>query len=241
MRIFARLGNWISTTSYRNAVLLIIYLFLYRKSYDAQLLLSCPETKETVNYVQTCPHTTHELEAAVKLKNCSSFVQNCTTPDAFVYHCLPNHYLDKLVEVCAITVYIINGYCAEYNEKGGVIQENFDVDCKQFSKPCPRSYLSVNSYKYVNCYNISTEKFEQSTNTGVTELPLHNKSTTPSSTVGSGHHTYIIFGICFGVYLCILLSISLMIAIRRWLSRRRLNTDLSEDQIGMNQPMADMS
>ncbi|XP_061195625.1 uncharacterized protein LOC133203844 isoform X2 [Saccostrea echinata] len=134
-----------------------------------------------------------ELEQASRLKNCSSFSQNCTTSDLFIYHCLPNHYLNKFVEVCGVAVDIIYGHCAEYNEGGGVIQENYQTDCTKFSKPCPiESYSSVDTYKYVDCFNITPTKIPDTTENNerkehgsknITESPTSNDSSPDSEHV----------------------------------------------------------
>ncbi|XP_061195626.1 uncharacterized protein LOC133203844 isoform X3 [Saccostrea echinata] len=171
-----------------------------------------------------------ELEQASRLKNCSSFSQNCTTSDLFIYHCLPNHYLNKFVEVCGVAVDIIYGHCAEYNEGGGVIQENYQTDCTKFSKPCPiESYSSVDTYKYVDCFNITPTKIPDTTENNerkehgsknITESPTSNDSSPDSE-----HVLRRALAIAFGVILP-LLSLTVII-LRYVLVNRKMNKDRS--------------
>ncbi|XP_062589163.1 uncharacterized protein LOC134250842 isoform X1 [Saccostrea cucullata] len=155
--------------------LLLVLLF---QVVSTQLILSCPETKDTVKYVSSCPLNMADVDQASRAKNCSSFPQNCTSLDLFKYHCLPNHYLDKFVEVCGVAVDIIYGHCAEYNEGGGVIQENYQTDCTKFSKPCPiESYSSVDTYKYADCFNITTKEIPSTTEKNGRDEPAPQNNT----------------------------------------------------------------
>lgn len=38
------------------------------------------------------------------------------------------------------------GYCAEYDAAGGLVQDNYDLDCQQRHPPCPALYNSAEAY-----------------------------------------------------------------------------------------------
>lgn len=40
-------------------------------------------------------------------KQCRWIFQNCTKQDRFVYHCLPDRYLEHFIEVCAPSKWIV--------------------------------------------------------------------------------------------------------------------------------------
>lgn len=61
----------------------------------------CTQSIPTVAVVDACPHSKEEWEKAEEKKQCYQITQNCTPPEKFTYHCLPNKSLDHLVEVCA--------------------------------------------------------------------------------------------------------------------------------------------
>ncbi|XP_061169228.1 uncharacterized protein LOC133178540 isoform X3 [Saccostrea echinata] len=45
-------------------------------------------------------------------------------------------------------IYTVCGHCAEYNARGGKIQEFYIPNCKS----CTRDYMSTEAYKYQECY-----------------------------------------------------------------------------------------
>ncbi|XP_061195649.1 uncharacterized protein LOC133203866 isoform X2 [Saccostrea echinata] len=208
---------------WQKGILFFIFLFLLLQVVNPQPILSCPETKDTVNYVRSCPLSLSELEQARRLKNCSSFPQNCTSSRLFLYHCLPNHYLNSFVEVCSVAVDIIYGHCAEYNEGGGVIQENYQTDCTKFPKPCPiESYSSVDTYKYADCFNITPKEIPHTTDISrgeepvpknITEFPTNNDS-------NSNFELQRDLAITFGVVLP-LLSLILIMLTYVWIDRKK--------------------
>lgn len=60
--------------------------------------------------VDSCPVNKTTLEKRIEEKKCKKFayLQNCTEPSNFLYHCVINEYGNATVEVCA-PLYIING------------------------------------------------------------------------------------------------------------------------------------
>lgn len=51
------------------------------------------------------------MENRAKHKDCESlaFIQNCTDPKKFKYHCLINEFENAFIEVCAGSYYILLG------------------------------------------------------------------------------------------------------------------------------------
>lgn len=54
-----------------------------------------------------CPEDPEAWEKAKKEKQCQLVIHNCTKEGELQYHCLPNKELDMLVEVCAISRFIV--------------------------------------------------------------------------------------------------------------------------------------
>lgn len=67
----------------------------------------CPESKTTVNYVNSCPQSAEKRTEAAKQLNCHSISTNCTN---FVYHCVMDHYRTGMIEVCAPKKLILGIY-----------------------------------------------------------------------------------------------------------------------------------
>lgn len=67
----------------------------------------CPQSIPTITFVHSCPKNITEIIKAKERKQCYLISQNCTTPDKFEYHCLPNKYINKFVEVCASKTVIV--------------------------------------------------------------------------------------------------------------------------------------
>ncbi|XP_062586688.1 uncharacterized protein LOC134248293 isoform X2 [Saccostrea cucullata] len=85
------------------------------------------------------------MEAANR-KNCSAIKSTCL--GRLEYHCVINPWGNLTVEVCAPATQILAGFCAEYNEGGGKIQDYYEKTCST----CKRKYLSTDAYKYPECY-----------------------------------------------------------------------------------------
>lgn len=54
---------------------------------------------ETIQFVTGCPNNDIEWKEQVAMKNCSAYANMCN--GTYVYHCLIDTYMNKLVEVCA--------------------------------------------------------------------------------------------------------------------------------------------
>lgn len=61
----------------------------------------CPQSIPTETVVEACPADSTDWIKAKEKKQCHLVIQNCTEEERFQYHCLPNKFLDMLVEVCA--------------------------------------------------------------------------------------------------------------------------------------------
>ncbi|XP_062569003.1 uncharacterized protein LOC134231092 [Saccostrea cucullata] len=117
----------------------------------------CAISEETKTIVNSCPSNKRELEKSEGKMNCWKYRENNTCskdiPDNMFYHCLINEFGNKTIEVCAPRIRIL-GFCAEFNEEAGVIQENLFLGCTTFkSNPCKKNYYSNEAFMYEDCYN----------------------------------------------------------------------------------------
>ncbi|XP_048779306.2 uncharacterized protein LOC125682745 [Ostrea edulis] len=136
------------------ASLFLPALFLIHLNAEYSLAFqNCPTSILTVSYT-TCPRTEEAWRAAAEKKNCSSIPQTCTSLENFKYHCVTNAFRNESIEVCAPGIFLL-GFCAEYNFQGERIQDNYDADCKQFTKPCPSRFESWKSYQFPDCTTIN--------------------------------------------------------------------------------------
>ncbi|XP_056016932.1 uncharacterized protein LOC130053600 [Ostrea edulis] len=143
---------------------------------------SCPASLDTKVYVSSCPTNKMDWDDAARKKNCSAVQQDCTAPANFQYHCLANSFQTKLIEICGIPIDITFPVCAEYNEGGNLVQENHFTDCSGYNPPCPSRYPSTESYKYVECFNVTQQK---TTVTVLTSMPKEVTTTTAYLTTNS--------------------------------------------------------
>lgn len=129
-------------------VLLLVQLCTSQNRY-------CQEAVDSVTTVESCPTTKAEWDAAARRKNCSNIAstQTCSDVDQFVYHCVINGYRNVTVEVCAPSR-IIFGHCVEFNDGGGVIQDQRFAKCNDTFPKCESIYSSVDAYKYPDCYKL---------------------------------------------------------------------------------------
>ncbi|XP_078326915.1 uncharacterized protein LOC144617531 [Crassostrea virginica] len=113
----------------------------------------CSWSRKTVMPVDSCPMNKTTLEKRIREKGCEKYAsrQNCTEPSKFLYHCAINEYGNATVEVCA-PLYIINGFCAEYNIVGARIQPHYKLRCSDVSPPCAARYNSTDAYLYEGCF-----------------------------------------------------------------------------------------
>lgn len=119
----------------------------------------CQEAVNDVKFVTSCPKSKEEWDIAALKKNCSKLAavaktKNCTIKDKQPeFHCVFNSLRNKLLEVCA-DKRIIFGYCTEFNEVGGLIQNHYPVPCEKVYPKCNNSYYSSDAYKYPGCYEL---------------------------------------------------------------------------------------
>lgn len=77
------------------------------------------------------------------------FISNTNNTDAFLRRFLNNHTkTDSLIGFRNIyNSFWMLGYCAEYDSAGGLVQDNYDLDCQQRHPPCPALYNSAKAYQ----------------------------------------------------------------------------------------------
>ncbi|XP_062602591.1 uncharacterized protein LOC134264307 [Saccostrea cucullata] len=136
----------------------------------------------TLRFVEKCPEDKESWARAAQRLNCESISQSCAESlkppfrnqnYIFQYHCVINSYRNATMEVCALNRTIL-GFCAEFNIHGAVIQDNYDADCKQHTRPCPSSYNSAESYKYPSCYEMAQRN--RKTGTETEEDKIHSSA-----------------------------------------------------------------
>lgn len=137
-------------------ILFAILIYLKKVS----TLPRCELSRNSVKKVDHCPTDAASWIKAAEKKNCQSIEHNCSISSGlnsnFVvqYHCLVNSWMNATVEVCAFNRTIL-GFCAEYNLKGAIIQDNYTYNCTSHDPPCPKSYNSAEAYKYPTCYALA--------------------------------------------------------------------------------------
>lgn len=120
---------------------------------------SCQKAVNDVKIVTSCPKSKEEWDIAALKKKCSKLAavaktKNCTIKEKQPeFHCVFNSLRNKLLEVCA-DKRIIFGYCTEFNEFGGLIQNHYPVPCEKVSPKCIGPYYSSDAYKYQGCYEL---------------------------------------------------------------------------------------
>ncbi|XP_062581810.1 uncharacterized protein LOC134243574 [Saccostrea cucullata] len=106
----------------------------------------CEVSKLTRTVVRNCAKDLAGVKEAARKKNCSAIKSTCL--GRLEYHCVINPWGNLTVEVCAPATNISKGYCTEYNEGGGKIQEHYNRRCSA----CNKKYVSTDAYKYPECY-----------------------------------------------------------------------------------------
>ncbi|XP_062591931.1 uncharacterized protein LOC134253421 [Saccostrea cucullata] len=125
-------------------VILVMKMSVVQGSFkDAEF---CEASKLTRTVVDSCPEDNAGVIEAANRKNCSAIKSTCL--GRLEYHCVINPWGNLTIEVCAPATWISTGFCAEYNEGGGKIQEYY----KQTCSTCENKYLSTDAYKYPECY-----------------------------------------------------------------------------------------
>lgn len=61
----------------------------------------CLESIPTITDVKKCPEDISEWIKSKRRKQCHLVTQNCTTLEGFEYHCLPDKFHERFMEVCA--------------------------------------------------------------------------------------------------------------------------------------------
>ncbi|XP_062570657.1 uncharacterized protein LOC134232686 [Saccostrea cucullata] len=102
---------------------------------------------EMVKKVETCPSNKSKWLLESERKQCSTSNDECEK----VYHCMTNAYKNETFDFCATNVILHGHYCGEFNEGGGIVQENYNNSCQNFNHPCPFLHNSSEEYKYPNC------------------------------------------------------------------------------------------
>lgn len=119
----------------------------------------CLIPTETIQSVTRCPNNDIEWKERVAMKNCSAYANMCN--GTYVYHCLIDTYMNKLVEVCAKPKIIHFGSCTEFSSSALRIIRNQNKSCFNFPRnPCPNTYNSTMAYKYKGCYELKTSRNE---------------------------------------------------------------------------------
>lgn len=124
----------------------------------------CFQSIPTISAVDDCPKNMTEWMKAKDRKQCRWIFQNCTKQDRFVYHCLPDRYLEHFIEVCAPSKWIVGCNCPFYNTEKLVIEPNYNHPCKNHSVPCEAYYCSSSVYEYQDCYKEMRQKKTSYTN-----------------------------------------------------------------------------
>lgn len=115
----------------------------------------CPESKTTIKFVNSCPLSSKEWAVAASKMNCQNIENTCSS---FVYHCVMNSNMTRMIEVCAPVTNILEKKCTEYNFQGEVIQRNLFADCHS----CPNFYFSNETFNYRECYKLVNIKDTES-------------------------------------------------------------------------------
>lgn len=159
---------------------LILYIFFYIKPVIG---MACPESTKSVRNVDRCPRNALEWDVREDLFNCSSYHQTCVMASKFVYHCVLNADGTKLLEVCAPYKYIHGQRCAEFDSKGGIIQESANR-CDSHIVPCSNVYNSMEAFKYQSCYDGIVPKKETGTTVDPVNVPLQSCAPSIITTIG---------------------------------------------------------
>lgn len=145
----------------------------------------CKEAVESVETVSSCPTSKEQWDKASSRKKCweRALKQSCSRPGKFVYHCVINGYGNATLEVCAPERLIL-GHCTEFNEVGGVIQDQLFTKCNGVFPKCDDFYFSSEAYKYKDCYKIvEANRLTTSTSKNVKHVPSDEKVDRDDSTI----------------------------------------------------------
>lgn len=157
----------------------------------------CKEAVQSVETVLSCPSSKEEWDKAASRKNCwgKALKQNCTTPEKFVYHCVLNGYGNATLEVCAPKRLIL-GHCTEFNEVGGVIQDQLATPCSDVFPKCDSYYWSSEAFKYEDCYKLVEVKKLKTTTPAIVKQVLSDDETSDGDEINPGVISILTVGIC---------------------------------------------
>lgn len=134
----------------------ICIILLYTILHSANTLgKQCLASLPTVQTVKSCPTNEEELSRAKQRKQCKhlAFIQKCARPKEFKYHCVLNTWNNDTVEVCAPEI-ISQGFCIKFDEGGARLQEVYERECTNYSKPCTTRFISSDLLHYFQCNDI---------------------------------------------------------------------------------------
>lgn len=144
---------------------------------------SCPQAIPTRAVVAGCPKDQNAWDEAEKEKQCQLVIHNCTKKGKLQYHCLPNKELDMLVEVCAISRFIVGRNCPYYDMTQNLIYPNYNQPCSSHSKPCAQVYTSSEAYEYQECYK-EINKGNAKPDSSKSNLSLESLTSYPELAIG---------------------------------------------------------
>ncbi|XP_062620742.1 uncharacterized protein LOC134282356 isoform X2 [Saccostrea cucullata] len=132
-----------STICLKHLILIMCVPHIHSAILDSEF---CEASQSTQTEVVKCPTDELTWSRAAEMKNCSHYNHKCK--GQLSYHCVINPWQNATVEVCAPETQINAGHCAEYNLRGGKIQEFYKKTCED----CTNEYISTEAYKYQECY-----------------------------------------------------------------------------------------
>nr|XP_034332396.1 uncharacterized protein LOC117691136 [Crassostrea gigas] len=110
---------------------------------------SCDD-RQDVKYVNRCPETIDEWNAAAEKKNCQYVHDDCpvtVTEYKLEYHCVKVRNQPIFVELCS-KVWKSQGRCVDFEPSRNMVTSNFDKNCTT----CPEIYKSTDVFKIPECY-----------------------------------------------------------------------------------------
>lgn len=218
------MASWIHT-------FMIVHLLLIQGHMNENRY--CKEAVQSVKTVSSCPTSKDQWDKAAIRMKCTekALKQNCTTPEKFVYHCVINGYGNATLEVCAPQRLIL-GHCAEFNEVGGVIQDQRHSLCNDVFPRCDIYYLSSEAYIYEDCYKLVEANKVLTT---IPSVELSDETVTGFRFM-STTMVYLAVGICpFVVVLLVFSVLSRSKPIHQMLSKMFRLNETNDKQVRLNE------
>lgn len=171
----------------------------------------CRDSLLTMQTVTSCPSTNAELSIAKERKQCKrlAYIQTCSKPEKFKYHCVLNTWENETIEVCAPERFS-QGFCLKFDESAASLQEIYDKDCTNYSKKCDTRFSSSDVLHYIQCNDIVRKQEASKISNGT--KANENKNT------ANGINT-VLLGLVIALVVVILMVIIGKLA--RWQYRRR--------------------